>query len=77
MSKFGMSKFATKEERAHAMGFDAGRHGPNEVNCHFSAFATPEETRAWERGKELGEGIRESAIREGREDSAGNMKGLR
>jgi ribosome modulation factor len=49
------------EERAHSFGYDAGRNKPNETNCHFSIFATPELTRAWERGKKAGDAEREAA----------------
>jgi hypothetical protein len=55
-----MSKYASKEDYAEAMGYDAGRNKPNEKNCHFSIFATPEMTRAWERGKKRGDAERES-----------------
>lgn len=54
-----MSKYATQEEWAEAMGYDAGRNKPNETNCHFSIFATPYMTRAWERGKKRGDFDRE------------------
>lgn len=36
---------------AYQMGYDYGRHGPSEVNCFFTLFATPELLRAWEEGK--------------------------
>jgi hypothetical protein len=36
---------------AYAMGRDCALNGPNQTNCHFSLFATPEQTRAWEKGK--------------------------
>lgn len=39
------------EEHAERMGYDCGKNGPNETNCHFSLFSLPELTRAWERGK--------------------------
>ena len=38
-------------EYAEHMGYDAGKNGPNETNCHFSIFRTRELTAAWERGK--------------------------
>jgi hypothetical protein len=33
------------------MGWDYAINGPNDRNCRFRLFATPEHTRAWERGK--------------------------
>jgi len=39
------------EEHAERMGFDCGKNGPNQTNCHFSIFGSPELTRAWEKGK--------------------------
>jgi hypothetical protein len=33
------------------MGRDYALNGPNDCNCRFHLFATPEHTRAWERGK--------------------------
>ena len=41
-------------DEARLFGYDAGRHGPNTLNCHFSIFSTPEFTRAWERGNAAG-----------------------
>lgn len=68
MSKFAMSKFATVEQMCEAAGYDAGRNKPDEQNCHFSLFGTPEMTRAWERGKLRGdrerEGQREDSLQE-------------
>ncbi|KKR45486.1 MAG: hypothetical protein UT82_C0028G0018 [Parcubacteria group bacterium GW2011_GWB1_40_14] len=43
-----MKKEITKEYRA---GFDCGINGANEENCHFSLFATSEQTKEWEKGK--------------------------
>lgn len=39
-------------------GYDAGLNGPNERNCHFSLFDTPEHTKEWERGKAAGDSER-------------------
>lgn len=39
---------------AYNAGYDCGQNGPNTVNCHFSLFSTPENTMAWERGKNDG-----------------------
>lgn len=32
-------------------GYDSGVNGPNETNCNFRLFATPEQTKEWERGR--------------------------
>lgn len=42
------------EADAEQAGYDAGTNGPNTVNCHFSYFAAPDLTRAWERGHARG-----------------------
>lgn len=55
MSQFAMSKFLSVTDRAEAAGFNAGMHGPNTENTHFSFFGSPEETAAWEAGKKRGE----------------------
>ena len=36
-------------------GYDCGSNGANTVNCHFSIFSLPEDTKEWERGKRDGE----------------------
>ena len=36
---------------AYNAGYACGKNGANTTNCHFSLFATPEHTRAWEKGK--------------------------
>ena len=41
----------TKEYKA---GYDAGKNGVNEINCDFRLFATPKQTREWERGNKDG-----------------------
>lgn len=46
---------------AEAMGYDAGRNKPNGDNCHFTLFATPEMTKAWEHGKKRGDAEREAS----------------
>lgn len=38
-------------EYAYEMGRDCAVNGANLTNCHFSIFSSPENTRAWERGK--------------------------
>lgn len=37
---------------AEEAGFDSGKNGPNETNCHPRHFATRERTEAWERGRD-------------------------
>ena len=49
-----MKKEKTREYRA---GFDCGINGANEENCHFGLFATPEQTKEWERGKKVADKI--------------------
>jgi hypothetical protein len=41
-----------KEADAYEAGYDCEKNGANEENCHYTFFATPELTAAWERGKE-------------------------
>lgn len=47
----------TKE--AYALGYSCGMNGANTTNCNFRAFSTPENTRAWERGKKDAEEIKD------------------
>ena len=35
-------------------GFDAGVNSPNEDNCNYSWFNTPENTKQWEMGNKAG-----------------------
>jgi len=42
------------EEQAERAGYLARKDGPNQINCHFSFFATPELSKAWERGNVRG-----------------------
>jgi len=50
----------TQQERlAYEAGRDAGLNGPNTDNCHFSYFAQPAWTRAWERGKAEGDRLKQ------------------
>lgn len=35
------------------MGFDCGMNGANKINCHFSLFATREQTKRWEHGRDV------------------------
>jgi hypothetical protein len=46
------------EQEAESAGFDAGYNGSNTTNCHFSLFATPAMTKAWERGHARGKEAR-------------------
>lgn len=39
------------ETEAYQMGRDCALNGANTTNCHFTLFATPHLTAAWERGK--------------------------
>lgn len=59
-----MSKFASAEDRAEAMGYDCGRNGPDLINCAYNAFLTPEESAAWERGKARADAERHAEGRE-------------
>lgn len=54
MSQFAMSKFATKEQRAEAMGFNAGMRGVSKDNDVSPDF-TPAEQQAWLNGLARGE----------------------
>ncbi len=40
---------------AYKMGCDCAVNGADTTNCHFSIFASPENTKAWEQGKKDGE----------------------
>jgi ribosome modulation factor len=44
-----------KNSKEYKNGFDAGLNGPNKENCHFSNFATPEQTKDWEAGQAAGQ----------------------
>lgn len=37
-------------DHAYEMGRSYHENGPDEINCHFTIFATREQTVAWERG---------------------------
>ncbi len=39
------------ENYAYKMGKDCALNGANTKNCHFSIFSSPQNTKAWERGK--------------------------
>jgi hypothetical protein len=53
-----MIKQVVSVKDAEVYGFEAGYNTPNETNCHFSIFATPELTAAWERGNKQGKKMR-------------------
>jgi len=40
-----------KPDHAYKMGYDCGKNGATEENCHFTIFGTKEGTKEWERGK--------------------------
>jgi hypothetical protein len=58
---FKMPSKVTKEY-AESMGFDAEFNTTNTTNCHFSLFATPELTKAWEAGKRRGAYAKKKAL---------------
>lgn len=39
---------------AYNRGFDCGLNGVNDHNSNFRIFSTPENTKAWEKGKSEG-----------------------
>lgn len=43
--------FATSKDFCYLAGYSCAMTGPNEKNCHFSWFSTPEKTAHWEQGK--------------------------
>lgn len=45
----------THKEAAYEAGVRCGIDGPNEGNCNFRFFSTPELLGAWEKGKADGE----------------------
>lgn len=48
-------------DRSYDMGKDYALNGVNKTNCHFSLFASREQTEAWERGKKDGEKEQDNA----------------
>lgn len=60
ISGFLINKIGPTE--AYAMGVDCGLHGANLVNCNFKIFSSPENTKAWERGKAEAEQTKNPAI---------------
>ncbi len=38
------------EQQAYEFGRSSVIDGPDETNCHFTVFATPQLTSAWEKG---------------------------
>lgn len=47
---------------AYRAGYDCGKNGVNTTNCHFGIFSTPENTKAWERGKADADAGRNPAV---------------
>jgi hypothetical protein len=43
------------ESEAYNLGYDCGRNGATESNCHFTIFSNPKNTKAWEKEKADGE----------------------
>jgi hypothetical protein len=52
------------EQMAYDAGVDCAKNGANTTNCHFTIFATPELTAAWERGKTDAEFINNKTARD-------------
>lgn len=48
---------------AYRAGKDCGENGPNLKNCHYTHFATPEQTKAWERGKAQADAVKDAKKR--------------
>ena len=48
MTKKEMSRDA---KYAYKMGIDYAINGANTTNCNFAIFSSPENTKAWEKGK--------------------------
>ncbi len=46
------------EAAAEVAGYNCAMVGPNTDNCDFRLFASPDLTRAWERGKARGDKAR-------------------
>lgn len=40
--------------KSYEMGYDAGKNGPNVKNCHYSLFATTEQSNEWSAGSRDG-----------------------
>jgi len=43
-----------EKSKEYKAGYDAGFSEPNEINCDFRFFATPEQTKEWEKGNKDG-----------------------
>jgi hypothetical protein len=54
--RFLTERMTTKQ--AYDFGYDAGLNGANTTNCNFGIFSSPENTKAWERGKAEGDKAR-------------------
>ena len=42
------------QDLSYALGYNAGKHGPNHYNCFWQAFATPTLARSWHEGYDAG-----------------------
>lgn len=49
---------AKAEGHAYRMGLDCALNGATMTNCSFAIFATPDNTKEWERGKRVGEQLK-------------------
>lgn len=47
----GLAQEMSRPVSAYDLGRDCALHGANTVNCHFTIFASREQTTEWERGK--------------------------
>lgn len=56
---YGLHADRTTEEAERA-GYLAGRDGANQINSHFTFFATPKLTKAWEHGNARGKAEKET-----------------
>lgn len=45
------------EKKAFEMGVDYAKNGANTINCNFAIFSTPENTKAWEKGRDSIKGV--------------------
>ncbi len=52
-----------EQDSAFRAGYNAGVNGPDLGNCHFYFFSTPEKTKAWEKGKALGDEAKTELMR--------------
>ncbi len=54
----GGKKMTAKEKQSKSvswkLGYDAGLNKPNEINCNYAIFSSPEKTKEWEAGNQTG-----------------------